>query len=191
MEDNERFPDLANDTFMTHIFYKYLCVIVLDMRKWIRGLDKAGLFNLLWVPHYNRAPITLIVIKELLCLVHEGCFWLGEGTLTTDMLIHRITLLPQTGMNLAKAFAGKVFKRDLVKRIKEKFKFVKKMCNYLISSIANPKDKVATQILAGKIIRKCHGDELLTLVVSLVAHCMDGIQFNRVHSLCSVFVTNY
>jgi len=34
---------------------------------------------------------------------------------------------------------------------------------------ASHPQKVATQILAGKIMRKCHVDKVLTLVVSLAA----------------------
>jgi hypothetical protein len=58
--DTERFPHLATDNFMKRVFYKESGVTALEPVKWIRGVEKAGLLNLLWVPHYHRAPINLI-----------------------------------------------------------------------------------------------------------------------------------
>jgi len=89
------------------------------------------------VLHYHCAPINLIVIKELLCLVHDGYLCLEEPILIIDMLIHRITRLPHSGLNLAKVFGGKVGEHDLAKRMKDKFKLVKKSRGYLISSITD------------------------------------------------------
>jgi len=72
----------------------------------------------------------------------------------------------------------KIGEHDLAEKMKDKFKLVKKLHGYSISSITNPTVKVATQILARKIMRKCHADEVSTLLVSLVAQCMEGIQLN-------------
>lgn len=62
----------------------------------------------------------------------------------TDMLIHRITILPHLGLNLARAFGGKVGERDFVERMKDKFKLVKKPREYSISTIADPVVRIAT-----------------------------------------------
>lgn len=142
--DAEQFPHLETNTFMTCVFSKYSGVIALEPRKWIRGVEKAGLLNMLWVLHYNCAPITLIVIKQLLFLVHDGCLWLVELILITDMLIHKITLLPHSRMNLVEEFGRKVGECDLARRMKDKFKLVKKPHSYSISSITDPVVKVAT-----------------------------------------------
>jgi len=154
---------------MTRIFYKYSGVTTLEPRPWIKGVDKAGLLNQLWVSHYNHTPITLIVIKQFLFLVHDGCLWLGELISITNMMIHRITFLLHLGLNPAKAFGGNTGERGLVERMKYKFKLVKKPRGYSIYSIINPAVKVATQILARKIMRKFRTDEVSTLVVSLAA----------------------
>ena len=63
---------------------------MLEPVKWICEVEKVGLLNLLWVPHYHHTPINLIVIKQLMCLVHDGCLWLEEPIHITNMLIHRI-----------------------------------------------------------------------------------------------------
>ena len=64
-------------------------------------------------------------------------------------------------------FGGKGGEQALAEAMKEKFKLVKKPRGYAISSISDPVVKVATQILAGKVMRKCHTDEVPVLVVAL------------------------
>lgn len=100
---------------MDHVFHKTIGVIALEPWEWLRGMDKAVLLNLLWVPHYNYVPITMVVIKQLLCLVHDGFFWLEEPISVTDMLIHRIMWLPYPGENLVMMFGRKVGEHALAK----------------------------------------------------------------------------
>lgn len=190
LADMEHFPHLATDKFMHRVFYKDTGVTALELRKWIKWVDKEGLLNILWVPHYNRIPITMIMIKQLLCLVHDGCLWLEEPIPITDMLIHKITQLLHLGLNPAMAFGGKTGECDLTEKIKDKFKLVKKLCGYSISIITDPIVKVDTQILVGKIMRKCRIDEVRTLDVSLAAQCTEGIQLNWARYLCSEFLVN-
>lgn len=61
--DIEWFPQLAIDTFVKQFFYKEFGVTMLELVEWIRGVNKAGLLNLLWVPHYHHTPISVIVIN--------------------------------------------------------------------------------------------------------------------------------
>ena len=85
------------------------------------------------------------------------------------MLIHNITQLPHSRKNLAKAFGGKADECNLIERMKDKFKHVRKPCRYSISSITNPAVKVVAEILAGKIMKKCRTDKVPTLIVSLAS----------------------
>jgi len=59
----------------------------------------------------------------------------------------------------------------LAESMKERFKMVKKPRRYAISSISDPTVKVATYILAGKVMRKCCIDEVSVLVIVLAAQC--------------------
>lgn len=51
--------------------------------------------------------------------------------------------------------------------MKEKFKLVKKPRGYATFRIFDPIVKVATQILAGKVMWKCHIDEVSVPIVML------------------------
>jgi len=59
--------------------------------------------------------------------------------------------------------------------MKEKFKLVKKLRGYAISSISDPIVKVAMRILARKVKRKCFIDEVPKSVIIRVAQCAEGV----------------
>jgi len=107
--------------------------------------------------------------------MHEECLWLSVPIPITDMLIHQIMLLLHSGLNLGKEFGRRMIERNLIEKMKEKFKLVKKPHGYSITSITNPAVQVATQIIAGKVMRKCHADEVLAPVISLAAQCTKGV----------------
>jgi len=104
--------------------------------------------------------------------------WLKEPLPITNHLIHHITWLPYSGENPINISEGNGGDLALKEAMKVKFKLEKKKRGYSISSINNPTMKVATQILEGKVIQKCCEDEVLVLVISLVAQCAEGVQFN-------------
>lgn len=60
----------------------------------------------------------------------------------------------------------------------------------MISSINNVVVNVVMQILVGKVMRKCHMDEVPVLVVSLAAQCAEGVQFKWLDYLCREFLEN-
>lgn len=80
---------------------------------------------------------------------------------------------------------------NLAEKMKNKFKLVKKLHRYSITSIIDPAVKIAMQILTLKVMRKCLTDEVSAPVVSLAAQCMEGVQFNWVHYFCREFLANY
>jgi len=162
----------------------------LERQMWLKGVEKAGLLNLLWVPHYNHTSVTILVIKQLLCLVHDGCLWLEELIPITDRLIHRITHLSYTAKNLAMIFGGKGGDQALIKSMKEKFKLVKKSRGYAISSICDPAVNVATQILAGKVMQKCRANEVSEPIIVLAQQCAKGVHFNWSDYLHGEFLGN-
>ena len=127
---------------------------------------------------------------QLLFLVHDGCLWLEEPIPIIDHLIHRITWLPYLGEYLANISEGKGGELALMEAMKKKFKLEKKKWGYAISNINNPIVKVETQILAGKVMRKCPADEVPAPVIALAAQCAEGVQFNWVNYLCGEFLAN-
>lgn len=72
-------------------------------------------------------------------------------------------------------FGRKGGEQALVDAMKEKFRLVKKPHGYAISRISDPTVKVANQILAGKVMRKCRANEVSVPVITLVAQCAEGV----------------
>lgn len=167
--ENERFPHLKTENYMKQVYYKESSVTALEPVEWIRGVNKSGLLNLLWEPHYHHSKRNIIIIKQFLTLVHDGCLWLSMPIPITDMLIHQIMLLSHSCLNPAKDFGRKTSERDLAKMMKEKFKLVKKPRGYSTTSITNPMVEITTQILPRKVMRKFHPDDVLAPMISLAA----------------------
>ena len=63
----------------------------------------------------------------------------------------------------------------IVEAMNKKYKMEKKKRGYTISSINDRSVRVATQILASKVMCKCHGDEVPMPVVSLAEQCIEGV----------------
>ena len=87
-------------------------------------------------------------------------------------------------------FGGKGGEHALVEAMKKKFKLMKKLQGYAISSIYDCMVKVAMYILARKVMWKCRADEVMTLAIALAAQCTEGVQFNWARYLCGEFLVN-
>lgn len=140
--------------------------------------------------HFHHTPITFFVIRKLLYLVHDGCLWLEEPIPITENLIHHITWLPCKGEDHAHISEGKSSDLAIAEAIKKKYKVAKKKRDYTISSINDKAVNVVTQILVGKVMRKCHADEVSTPVVALAEQCTEGVQFNWSEFLYKEFLEN-
>ena len=81
--------------------------------------------------------------------------WLEEPIPITKHLIHRITQLPCKGEDPVDISEGKRSDLAITKAMKKKYKLEKKKRGYAIFSINEKLLRVATQILAGKVMRKC------------------------------------
>jgi len=97
-----------------------LGVAELEPRKWLRGAEKVGLLNLIWVQHFHHAPTTIFIIMQLLCLVHDGCLWLEESIPITTNLIHCISWLPCKGEGPTDISEGKGSDLAIVEAMKKK-----------------------------------------------------------------------
>jgi len=83
--------------------------------------------------------------------------------ITVD-LIHCIFWLPYKGKDLV-TIAGKGSDLALAEAIKAKYKLERKKRGYAISSIKDKGVHIANQLLAGKVMRKCHADEVLASMI--------------------------
>lgn len=78
----------------------------------------------------------------------------------------------------------------MTEALNEKYKLEKKQRGYVISSIQDKAVCIATQLLAGKVMRKCHENEVPTVVFALAKQCAEGEWLNWSQFLCDEFLTN-
>lgn len=135
LTDQDKFPHLATNQYMTHMYYEDKWVTKLEPVKWVCGVQLAGLLHMLFIPHFHHSNINKACVHQLLTLVHDGCLWLGEPITITNMLIHRITKIPYKGADPAKEFVGKSLEKQLADRTKTEYGVVKGKCKYSIHSI--------------------------------------------------------
>jgi len=120
--------------------------------------------------------------------VHEGYLWLKKLIPITAELIHRISNIPYMGRDPVE-IASQSRNFVLAKAMKKKYSYKKKQRGYAISSIQDEGMCIATQLLAGKLIRKCCSDEVPTMVIALAEQSAEGVQFNTVQFLYEEFLT--
>ena len=116
---------------------------------------------------------------QLLCLVHNGYLLLEEPIPITVELIHRISWLPCMGRGPAE-IACTSGDLAIVEAMKKKYKLDKNQRGYVITSIQDKAMHVTTQLLVGKVMRKCHCNVVSATIIALVKKCAEGVQFNWV-----------
>jgi len=89
------------------------------------------------------------------------------------------------------AIAGKSSDLALAEAMKAKYKLEKRKQAYTITSIKDQGVRITTWLLAGKLTRKFHVDEVLASVIALAKQCVEGVQFNWALFLYNKFLTNY
>ena len=139
-------------------------------------MEEVGLPHLLSIPHFHQAPGMIFVIRKLLCLVHNGYLWLEEPIPITAELIHRISRLPCTRRDPVE-IVGTSGDLVIAEVMKKKYKLEKKQRGYVITSIQNKGVCIATQFFAGKVMRKCRGNEVPATVIVLAEQCMERVWF--------------
>ena len=64
---------------------------------WAEGVTRAGLTNMLFMPHFGHSVQVNTYMKQLLVYFHKGCLWMDQPYLVDVELISRITGLPNEG----------------------------------------------------------------------------------------------
>lgn len=141
LADTDKFPHLVTNKLMKKSVEG--AVTTLQPRKWLQKVEEVGLLCLLSIPHFQRPLITILIIRQLLCLVHDRYLWINKPIPITTELIHKITQLPCEGRDPMEivAMSGDV---TMTETLKKKYNLEKKQQGYAIDSILNKGVHVAT-----------------------------------------------
>lgn len=127
--------------------------------------------------------------RQLLCLVHEEILWFGKPVCITAELVHRVSQLPCERRDHREIVdrSGDV---TMIDNLKKKYKLKKGQRGYIIDSILDNAVHVTTEFLVGKVMQKCRGTEVPTVVIALAEECTAGEWFNWSQFLFEEFLTN-
>lgn len=96
--------------------------------------------------------------------------------ITAD-LVHRITHFLGKG-NDPRNIARMNSDVGIAEIMKAKYKLEKQKQGYVIASIKYQGVRIATQLLARKLMRKFNADEVLAPIIVRAERCTEGVQFN-------------
>jgi len=126
LNDRNKYPQFEPIKCLQYVYYEEVGVTRVEPMKWVVRIQHIGLLNMLYVPHFGRSNINTICVRQLLELVHDRHFWLGDPILIDDMLIRRIIALLHQGANSNEAFVGKYQEKKLVDQMKNDYGIIKK-----------------------------------------------------------------
>jgi len=60
--DHEKFPHLVTNKYSAKIYYENIIVTRLETMKWVTGVEKFELLNMLWGPHFSQTTINTMCV---------------------------------------------------------------------------------------------------------------------------------
>ena len=112
-------------------------------------------------------------IKCLLSRLHGEYLKLDHAYPVDLETMHRVSSLPRSSEYPAEAISVCDIKAD---KFYHKYGTHKVFCGMMISTIQEPEVRFSTQVLAGKLIRKCQKGECLVGVLFSMERCTQGIE---------------
>jgi hypothetical protein len=134
---------------------------ILQPKPWAIGLANIGILNLVEIPHFGRGKELNNCVKQLMAVLHGGFLWLEE-----PVSINKIIL--------AQYLDDKTKKKSLVEEMKKTYVIERGSHDIIIKRISDATTRMATKIMACKMLRKCRKDEVLAGVVTAAAPCAHG-----------------
>jgi hypothetical protein len=107
---------------------------------------------------------------------------------TVDCMDHR---LPTQGEDPFPLFTDKANEKELSERIKEKYGTYRGACGIDVASITDDTIRFATQVLACKLLRKCHKDQVPMGAIVATEKCVAGVMMNWSTFLVNQFLMDY
>jgi hypothetical protein len=107
-------------------------------------------------------------------ITHGGYIWLEHLISINVELIAYITGLPSWGEDLSWFLEDKTKEKPLVEEMKKKYDTERGSRGIIIRRISDIATRMATKIMACKLLRKFRKEEILVKVVAAATQCVDG-----------------
>ena len=128
-----------------------MCLVLMECAK---GLDKAGLLSLNYMPHFGHSTKVIACVKKILVSFNSVFLWLNHKVSMDFKLIAMITRLPLLGLDPTPFFIKKEQDTTLKNKLKEKYDLTRDTRGFFIASINDHTVWFATKVLASKLVEK-------------------------------------
>jgi hypothetical protein len=156
LSDANKFPELATQNYLRTVMRLGSLVMTLESKEWVTGLQRAGILNLLEIPHFGRITEINACVKLFLICVHGGFLWMDRVMLRDTQFIVRITRLPTQGEDPLSLFTDNSNEKALLETIKEKHGTHRGARDLDVASITEDTVSFSKKVLAYALLIKCH-----------------------------------
>jgi hypothetical protein len=102
-----------------------------------------------------------------MAVLHGGFLWMEEPISINIELISIITSLSSMGEIPAQYLDDKTKEKYLFEEMNKTYDIERGLCGIIIKRISDTTIRMATKLMACKMLRKCHKQEILTGVVAV------------------------
>jgi hypothetical protein len=117
--------------------------------------------------------------------------WLEEPVSIDIELIAFIIGLPSNGEKPAQYLDDKTKEKALTEEMKKTCGMERGSCKIILKRISNIITRMATQLMACKLLHKCHKEEVPIGVVVAVTQCTHNTMLSWVPYLLNLFLDDY
>jgi hypothetical protein len=186
--DTDKFPEFAKKVYLQTVGIGPFGEPINQPVQWAAGLAKNGILGLLDLPHFGRGQYANSCVKQLMAVTHGGYIWLEQLVSIDVELIAHITGLPSRGMDPTQFLEDKTKEKALAEEMKKKYGTERGSRGIIIKRISDIATRMATKIMACKLLRKCRKEEVSVGVVAAAAQCVEGTTLSWAPYLLNLFL---
>jgi hypothetical protein len=186
--DAGKFPEFCNRYTLTSIGTGPFGDPILQPKPWAVGLANTGILNLLEIPHFGRGKEVNNCVKQLMAVLHGGFLWLEEPCLNrrgTNCIHHRSSIY---GRESVQYLDDKTKEKSLAEEMKKTYGTERGSCGIIIKRISDATMRMATKLMACKMLRKCRKEEVPVGVVAAATQCANGTMLSWAPYLLNLFL---
>jgi hypothetical protein len=186
--DTDKFPKFTKRVYLQTVGVNVIGEPIEQPLQWAIGLEKIGILDLLDLLYFGRGQYTNGCVKQLMAVTHDGDIWLDKLVSIDIELIAHIIGLSSRGMDPMQFLDNKKKEKALVEDMKKKYCTDRGMRGIVIKRINDVTTQMAAKILACKMLRKCHREEVSTGVVIVATQCVEGTTVSWAPYLLNFFL---
>jgi hypothetical protein len=164
--DTDKFQEFAKQVYLQNVGIGPFGEPIHQPLQWAAGLAKTRILGLLDLPNFGRGEYANSCVKQLMAVTHGGYLWLEQlVSIDVDLIAH-ITGLSSCSIDLTQFLEDKKKEKALAKEMKNKYDIERESHRIIIKHISDIATRMATKIMACKLLRKCLKEEVPFRVVA-------------------------